>query len=248
MLVDPTILRKMFPYLNYLAVGLGIAKLIVYYRAFGIDIVQYLELSEVLILFFNDILMFFVFLAIISIFAIFGGHSVADEQREVIENVLTHQNKWRRFLEYLKGNYAFVLFVLAVSGSQTNRYFIVALVVHYFAYELNFVLRKRYNTELSATYFNVGWFVLIFVLMGFRRLETEIRLAKEGGRYNGTTLQLSKEESITTTDSTIAYIGKTKDYYYLYDKKKGNAVIIPSDKVERVDLKNKYYWFWQYPR
>jgi hypothetical protein len=46
----------------------------------------------------------------------------------------------------------------------------------------------------------------------------------------------------------IAYIGKTKDYYYLYDKKKGNAVIIPSDKVERVDLKNKYYWFWQYPR
>lgn len=141
MLIDPTILRKLFPYLNYLAVMLGIAKLTAYYGSFGIDIVQFLDLSEALILFFNDILIFLVFLAVLGVFAIFGGHSAGDAQREILESVMTHQNRWRRFWEYLKGNFAFIFLLLMLS--RNNHCFILALIVHYVAYELNFILRKR---------------------------------------------------------------------------------------------------------
>jgi len=152
MLVDFQILKKLFPYLNYLAIGMAIAKLVIYYKAFGIDIVQYLELSEALVLFFNDLLMFFALAAIMIIIAILGGHNIADKQGEAIEKVLSNPNKWKRLSAYCKENFYTTLLLLIFSFN--NPFFIVLPFAHYLSYEANFVLRKRYGTPLNYTHFN----------------------------------------------------------------------------------------------
>ena len=246
MLIDIAILRKIFPYLNYLAVGLGITKLVVYYKSFGIDIVQYLEFSESLILFFNDLIMFFILMVILVVVAIFGGHKPADKQSEIVERVLSHENGFKRFWEYLKENYFTIL--LMINFSRFNGYFIIFPFVHYISYEANFVLRKRYGTELDSTYFNVFWYIFVFTLMDYSFMQNEIKAVKANTKYTGTTMQLKGAETVSTTDSTLVFVGKTKNYFYLYDKKKETAVIIPSSEVIKVNLKNNYNWPWQHPR
>jgi len=92
---------------------------------------------------------------------------------------------------------------------------------------------------------------VIFIALDYSLLQKEIVAVRDFNKYHATTLQLNKqegEESHIIPDSTIVFLGKTKNYFYLYDKKKEAAVIVSSGEVLKVELKNKYRWVWEYPK
>lgn len=250
MLIDPIILRKLFPYLNFVAIGLSIVKLMIYYGAFGVNILQYLDLSESIVLCFEDIVHFFLFLSALLVASILFLHNIGDFNTENVEKAVVIESFWKRLMAYFWHNKLLVIFNI-YCGWLFNPYFLLVIPLLYLLFEAKYKLKIRYHTDLNSTYHNVILWIVLFVAFDYSYLLREINATKYYGRYEGTILTIDtpkEEESHIAANSEILFVGKTKEFYYLYDTKKGNALIIPSDKVTRIELKNKYNWFWQYPK
>jgi len=250
MLIDFQILRKLFPYLNFVAIGLSIVKLMIYYGAFGVNILQYLDFSESIVLCFEDIVHFFLFLSVLLIASILFLHNIGDFNTENANQAVVVENFWKRLIAYFWHNKGLVAIYL-YCGWLFNPYFLLVIPLLYLLFEADYKLKTRYNTDLNSTYHNVILWIVLFVAVDYSYLLREINATKYYGRYDGTILRVDTpkgEESYITSNSDILLVGKTKGFYYLYDTKKENALIIPSDKVLRVELKNRYKWFWEYPK
>jgi hypothetical protein len=82
---------------------------------------------------------------------------------------------------------------------------------------------------------------VVFVFIVYQVLvntNTEARRAYNG-RYIGTVIKT--KDTTYISDSTMFYVGKTKEYYFIYNKKKNNAIIIPDGEIEKVTYKTKLY-------
>lgn len=91
----------------------------------------------------------------------------------------------------------------------------------------------------------------VYVGFIFTILHKDIVAVRDYGKYHGSIIQVEKPEGgiqNIVADSSCLFLGRTRTHLYLYEKKKENALIIPSNKVLRVELKNKYHWFWEYPK
>lgn len=111
-------------------------------------------------------------------------------------------------------------------------------------FQTKFVIKKYYNSDLDATYINI--IALLVASVGFEYGELNRQINQvDDGKYRGTILNIKDKEPIVA-DSTMIFVGKTKEYYYLFDKKKENALIIPSGEVDRVDLKNEDKKNWNF--
>lgn len=250
MLIDPAILRKLFPYLNFAAIGLGMIKLMFYYSAFGVNIIQYLDFSESLILCFESIIHLFLFLIVIFISSVLFLHKIGDFNSGNSDNIISNQNFWKRLAAYF-GHNIWLIGVCIFLSWLLNPYFLLVIPLLYLLSETRYVLKHRYNTDLNSTYHNLILWGIFFVAFEYSFLLREVNATKYYARYEGTILTIDtqkEEESRIVSDSVILFVGKTKEFYYMYDKKKGSALIIPSDKVLEVDLKNKYRWFGEYPK
>lgn len=250
MLVDFQILRKLFPYLNFVAIGLSIGKLMIYYSAFGVNILQYLDLSESIVLCFEDIVHFFLFLSALLVASILFLHSLGDYNTENVDKAVIVENFWKRLIAYVWHNKLLIAFYL-YCGWLFNPYFLLVIPLLYLLFEAGYKLKNRYKTDLNSTYHNVILWIVLFIAFDYSYLLREINATKYFGRYEGTILQVDtpkEEESRIVTNSEILFVGKTKEFYFLYDTTKQSALIIPSDKVLRVELKNKYKWFLEYPK
>jgi GH18 family chitinase len=60
---------------------------------------------------------------------------------------------------------------------------------------------------------------------------------KKRNIYYGTEIQLENEN--IKSDSITTYIGQTKGYIYLYNKKEKKSISIPRDRVVKLILKRK---------
>ena len=178
MLIDFSKLRALLPYINTIAIFFGVSKLILYYREFHIDIVQYIDISEILTLFLRDIF-FFVALNVLPlvIFSILFGHKLAELHNEVAEKILDNQSFWKRLLNYLKqyGLIIVLAIVFSVIGHSVTWFIFFWLTVIYLLYELRFTMNKRYGMDLHPTYHNIILWTMLTAYFGYSNLQQEIQ-------------------------------------------------------------------------
>lgn len=249
MLVDFQILKRLFPYLNFVAIGLSVTKIIIFYKAFGIDIMQYVDISEALGLYFGDIFYFIAFVFLIILSSLFFLHEVGDENSRFSDKVMEQKKFDKRLLTYLQYNWMKIAMNIYLAY-LLSPLFILLTIILYLLSEARFKLQNRYNVDLHSTYHNIILWGTIYIWFTFSMLHKEI-VTVRNGKYQGTSVTIELPEGGSqniVSDSSSLFLGRTKTHLYFYDKKKETALIIPSDKVLRVELKNKYRWFWEYPK
>ncbi len=239
MLINFEKLKPLLPYINVLALGLGITKLVLFYREFGINIVQYIDFSEALILFLEDILWFIlaIFIPFIISMLLFG-HKMAEFYTSINKVIVEQPNYWKRLWTFSKYNAGFIIPIIIGFFTGINLGLLILVVtVTYFLLEIKFTLSKRYGIDFDSTYHNLIYWIALVMYFGFGRLQNQISQVRNTNMYEHSKLYMNEGEPILI-DRTTIYLGKSKDYFYLYDKKRESAVIIPSSEVSRVDLRN----------
>lgn len=205
MLIDFEKLKPLLPYFNLLAIFLGIAKLILYYEAFGIHIVQYIDLSEALVLFFEDILLFifFVFLPFVVV-TILVGHKLADIGTSVSNTAIQQSGFLKRLLTFMLYNSPFILFILiGISKGKIELLFIVIVAVTYILLELDVLLKKRYGKDLDVTYRNLIFWLAMVIYLGYTQLKNQVMEARDASIFENSSILLKEKGPLLIDTSPI---------------------------------------------
>jgi hypothetical protein len=248
-LFDKNEIKQISKYLPVFFTLLGVFKLIVYYGYFDIRIVEYLDFSEVL-LSFTDSLVFLLFTIIVPsiILLSFFGKSIGNENKVTYKSQLEFKF-WERIVIDFKESkllciisIIIILFVLIRCGLHwdTLIYFLmfpginlIILLVR----EIRITYWKQYKYSISTTYINVFYILCMVTIITLFFTINEASDVKKRNIYYGTEIQLENEN--IKSDSITTYIGQTKGYIYLYNKKEKKSISIPRDRVVKLILKRK---------
>ena len=225
--------------LTSLLILLGIISSVVYYRSFGIDILDYITIGESLLLFISK----FMFFSISLVFGILISRIFLKSPIEQIkkENDKILQNQSLKLCQYIHLALVILpLFLLSVMGFSPFVLWMLPISFLVRIYVLSYIIKrlrivfyfKKINTKIIDYIQTVGISIIILVSIAM----TEAYLVYEFHKNKAVTLFYSDGNSLQT-DSNILYLGKSQRYYYLYDKKDNKAIIIKDDQIERVEIK-----------
>ncbi|CAH0142382.1 hypothetical protein SRABI27_00312 [Pedobacter sp. Bi27] len=221
---------------------LGLLRAIFYFSPFGIPILTFIDLSEVFTTWFTQIIYVLIICSIISVlypvlkyanisptsyfvyyyFAVYITHVVSlcylyfDLLRNCFGN---YSEEW---LHYTRFNYS-ILFVISMIfgfGSLSGIWDVIK------------VLRKK---QINKEFNRVRGYIVVtlLVISGFIWSITQpIGIEMTTKEYTQVKLY-GKSDTITTNDN-LRYLGKTRNYIFLWDKKKRVAEIYKADDFDRI--------------
>jgi len=225
-------------------------RLITYYHYWHIPIIDYLSTSEILFSFIQPAL---VILGLASIY--FGGTmllaglgilfvnlNIIKPKKGTKESTSNTNNKkfnrWEKIVFTL-----YILFLILIvayffiKGIWYDFNIVPVVLFHVLLWAMAIIMISKISNqkEKTATMSSFFWGTLI----------TVISASFFYGRYqmNSTSLHsipyiLSLEDSSRIeTNNRLIYLGKTNNYYFLYDSSASQSIIIPSDKVKEVRIK-----------
>ncbi len=238
------------PYIIFL----GMIRLIVYYNEFGVSIVSYLDISEVITSFF-DILMIIV---IIFVSTTFNSFLLSDKKKnEKITNhrtnILKEENEWKiakLYFLYLK----FPILILL-------GFIIVTLLSHLFFHWFNYweliffpsilivlilyiiigleIERKHQIYESSPgekRYIGLIFYSFILVLTVSLYSKYQARQVAIHHSTKGTTILLNNGEKIVSNKQRF-FIGKTTNYIFFFDTKTNTTEVFPISEIKMLKIK-----------
>jgi|GEM_PF-2964169 len=201
------LLKISFPLLIILA----LLKLTAYYYSFNVPIVEYMEITETITLFLNDIASYLLLL--------------------LIPFFLASKSPTPRYgLTYCTIICAAIA-ALNRSGDNFKAYlilysflFIVILVFHQSPLKLN-------KWQLSIIVYSSV--LLIATIMG------ALQASAVKNAYHYSEVEITIDDKIIKTDSMLYYLGKTRNYVFLYDVANKGPVIYAGGKIDKVVFKSK---------
>ena len=210
-------------------------KLIIYYNQFNLSIVEFLNFQEVITLFIEDIIRYFVII-IIPLIVYSIPRITSKRNTELAAEV-----------------YAVVLLIFTSIFFFINKYvskldtydIIILTIIILVLSSLVFFLKKE-KIVSSLTQRNIskfdGFFILfaIFLFIStFLYSQSFSQKVKNNNFYIGTRIITKNDTLISTKDSF--YIGKTQDYIFYHLKQLNETVIIPKENIVKLYMKSKEY-------
>jgi hypothetical protein len=241
-------LKNNLPFITIGLLVLGFARLVAFYDFFGINIVSYLETTEILQLQFG----FFALSAIIIILfslQLLDSVGKAIKKREEASSIPNPpENKDYKAPWFVKNSFRILLGFGTAIFVAKNYYdyhaigIIVPLHVELMAVigflflisldlkHLDSAIDRLSKTDPKA----ITAYVITFL---FLILTLAVVLMVRSDAYDILTKKTESEATFVldsrtiTSDSALVYIGKTRNYVFLYDKIKEQAEVIPIDKI-----------------
>ena len=105
-----------------------------------------------------------------------------------------------------------------------------------------FLLLIQFNIDFLLLYFSDTFYLyficgLMMLISGIGLITaSEINQVKNG-KYKGTIL-ITEKKDIPTND-TLIFVGKSEDYYFLYNLKRKYAEVIPISEVKGIKIVQK---------
>jgi len=98
---------------------------------------------------------------------------------------------------------------------------------------INYIYKKEKKRPLNKNLFNLAYFSILFfaVINNFAYFDAQ---KAEKGIYTGT--KIYTKDSTYVSDSTHFYIGKTTNYYFIYNKDKKSTLVLPEREVSKFEL------------
>ncbi|CAL1521556.1 hypothetical protein [Chitinophaga sp. MM2321] len=240
--------KFLIPYSGSALIFMGAIRIILYYRLFTIDITSYLDFSEILTLFLNDI----IFTFFIVLFTVIAASMTSISERTIIglRPNLSEEKITKRIIAY---NYAykfpFIFFlistVLALPLIFFGKYLIMALCLISLPLSLMLMITlvmeyrrlffKQNNRYPRMLYLPLGIFITFLALLTSMTSLMEFEGVKNRKYYYGSTVTFKNKQ--ISSDSIYYFIGKTKNYIFYYNEKEKNYDVYPMANVEKITIK-----------
>jgi hypothetical protein len=231
--ITASAVAKSFPIFSVLLIGFGLLKAYCYYAYFGIRIVAFLDLSEVLLMFVDDIaLLTLGSLIMVALIEWYGRDKLYSRiyERKGRYNIKEILFEIAPFL--LSG--ALVIISPNRSGAYQAILMAGALLAFYLITWIRRMLSERLNIDQSVNVI-LSIVIMMGILMcvfGFRK---GILLDYSKVRDRGS-ISLKSGRTIVAND-TLLILGKTKNFLFLYDRFSKVKTIIPMEDVQQIEIK-----------
>ncbi len=227
----------------------GCIKLIIFYNLFGIRIIDYLDLTEVLISFFDNLINYLL-TTIVPMLAMltFFGKKIGEESQKSFT-----QNSELNFVERIKSDFkefyiliilTLVLLIFQLVTNKWNYQLLCTLISYPGIYVIIFITRevrisyiKQYRYTIPATYINIFMMAYLFITLIIQNTFKEATEIKDEHKYFGTEIYFEKDT--IKCDSNITYVGQTKNFLFVYDIQKHKSLVFPKTKLQKLILVQK---------
>lgn len=223
---------------------LGFLKLDLYYGHWNINISQYLDFSEILLSFLQDINIIFFFVVILAAQSTFGYLAISSIDKKVSHNLSqSGENKYKGLVELLEENFEkhktgglIVMVILTlIFGvlfwcfmNLTLLYLTFLGFVQLIAFFIDRFLSKNENVVNPVTF--------IIVFLGFTLCISKYEMNQTEKHFIQYEFTITDESTIST-DSQLIFIGKTNNYVFLYDQKNCNSKVIKTENISGISIK-----------
>jgi hypothetical protein len=103
--------------------------------------------------------------------------------------------------------------------------------------EIRIAYKKQYDYVIPATYINVFTIANLFIIIVIQQTLNEVTSIKTDLKYFGTKVYLDDE--FIVSDSSITYVGQTKNYLFMYNLKQDESIVVPKSEVKKIVIKRK---------
>jgi len=239
-------------------IGMGAIKLILFYKSFNFNVIEFIELTEVLILFLNDIFYLIIMIIMGVIFEFVQTSKYELNKIQNIQNEIKQSEKFGKRIKnyyklYKEGLWAILVFgitdlAIYITSKTTNEnihllfIFTGALCLTMIVWaEIKLKIKRLSGDNVSTRMNN---FIVIFIIISAffsNNIFNEIRSVKKDKIYYGTEIHYQKfDDKIKfISDSTSYYIGKTKNYVFIFQELNNTTKIIPVKNINQIIIKKK---------
>jgi len=231
-------LQTYLPYLSGLLIILGVMYVNFYYSFFGITIEKYLNISELLLLFI-DKKIFALFILCLSQFIIIKVILRA-HKLEKIEKKKENGNSKKYSVTGIVIPLIIFMNILVFFFNSFELVYIQiidSIIICFYIVILGIIDQSTtviFDKKINRSYIN--WLIAFFLCIG--TLYTMVLLEEKrinNGYYTGTTI--FSKDSTYVSDAQHYYIGKTENYYFIYNQKQKSTLVIPEREVLKFELK-----------
>ena len=237
---------------------MGAIKQILFYKSFNFNVIEYIELSEVLILFLNDI---FYLILMIIMGVIFEFVQTSKYELNKIENIQKAIKQSENFGERIKNYYRLykeglwaifflgildlVIYITSKTMNENIHLLFIFSVAMCFTMiiwtEIKLKIKRLSGDNISTRMNNL--IVVFIVISAFfsNNIFNEIRSVKKDKIYYGTEIHYKKfnNKMKFISDSTSYYIGKTKNFVFIFQELNNSTKIIPVKNIDQIIMKRK---------
>jgi len=230
--------KSAFPYLYFLIVILNLIKQGIYYFHFNIGIQDYIGLSELLLPIANFATPIMAFILICCFYLWFVENNpvvVYRREKLIMENAKWTKIFWTEIRVTLFSLVAGIIFSIIGEWLFVFTLVAVELIIIYpvISYFIIKNLDNSYQKKLNPYLLLVPLFItlIIFFIIGTVMEENKV----ENGIYSGT--KIYTKDTTYFSNSVHYYIGKTTNYYFIFNKDRQSSTIIPEREVIKFELK-----------
>lgn len=249
-------LSQFVPYLGSIIIFLGILRLIVFYKAFGVSIIDYLDFTEI-ITSFLDIIVIAVLLIATSVFNAFIQHDDSKIERlDSIRYQLIHNERsLKHFILYFKFfKDAFIITLLWLLLNGIIRFFnpdfsveysygivlglLIAIILIIISIEIErkhrIINSSKERKKRIRIFVNSLLFIVIIQVLALY----QVYEIKNNSKTLGTVIVLDNDKKLVS-DKSNYFIGKTQNYVFIYHKKSKMTDVYPISRIKQITLINK---------
>lgn len=244
---------QFLPYIGSLLILFGIFRLIVYYQGFGINIINFLDFSEILTSFLDIIVFSIIFIvaALIQVQLYPVGQQLSEfNSRNIWDKILKTEDFLKRFVLYIKYAWPqmtalilvfFVQYIYGLFSLAQNDLKITALVIigsiFYIFIKLEYSYKKqKFEQSKNRIFFNfaVLHFAIVIIMLLFYSI-WEIKHVKRDLAYKNVKIEFTDGQKILSND-TIYYIGNTKNFAFIFNAKQNTTQVRAVSDIKSISF------------
>lgn len=230
---------KYLPFAGGLLVFLGVLKITIYYQYFGISILPYLSMSDVLLLFLNDLNSLLV-LAIIGTVHIMTSGEILESLGSRLDYVVL-KLRWY-YIGFFGVSCSIISVLLGLNTIDLeiwNIYLTIFLAIQFLTFTF---MKKSINEETSEIEVDFRVHKLLMLLItivatGMMPLLAIKNVQEIKGGNEKVVLYINDGKEMSNSQ-TIYYLGKAGEYHFFYDRMKKKSTTVRNSDVKRIEKQN----------
>jgi len=231
---------KYLPFAGGLLVFLGVLKISIYYQYFGVSVLPYLSLSDVLLLFLSDLNTLLV-LVVIGIVHIITSNEVTESLGTKVDFVIL---KFKWFYVSFFGITCAILGILLglnkINIAIWNIYLIIFLAIQFltFLFVKKSINEKTFEIEVDFRARKLLMLLITIVATSMMPLVAikDIREVKTNGEK--VLLHLTNNQELSSSNE-LYYLGKAGEYHFFFNSTKNKSKAIRNSDVISIEKLNQ---------
>jgi hypothetical protein len=242
---------SLIPLFSVFILTMALIKVYVFYNNFNIPIKYFINISELTVLIFEDLLFIVPPLLLLYIFVDKSDSKIelSNRFKDLLHKKPKDKSKKEIVLNFIRkllvilisGFYlllifGFPLYLIFFHRTYSEKIFGFTLLASIILILIFITKSKRLINSLGIDGLILTMFFVIFTFFFMLRILVEIEDV-EKGKFVGTKIITEKDVYISTPDNY--YIGQTSSYVFIYNRQENQSTIIPVSEIKKIELSIK---------